>query len=112
MLACDALYLCAGLGAYTVKKHFDFRAWFEAFLGPALEALVSSMQASARQVIRHFSTLGRGVGGGFGDHFAPKLTTGMRTSKTTPTWGGHRARRRRNDLQRLREPRWRSTAPV
>ncbi|CAM9170022.1 unnamed protein product, partial [Hapterophycus canaliculatus] len=49
VLACDALYLCAGLGAYTVKKHFDFRAWFEAFLGPALEALVATMQTAARQ---------------------------------------------------------------
>eukprot|EP00752_Nemacystus_decipiens_P012244 g10853.t1 len=48
VLACDALYLCAGLGAYTVKKHFDFSAWFQAFLGPALEALVSTMQTRAR----------------------------------------------------------------
>ncbi|CAM9115051.1 unnamed protein product [Ectocarpus fasciculatus] len=49
VLACDALYLCAGLGAYTVKQHFDFQAWFQAFLGPALEALVATMQARARQ---------------------------------------------------------------
>ncbi|CAB1121556.1 unnamed protein product [Ectocarpus sp. CCAP 1310/34] len=50
VLACDALYLCAGLGAYTVKEHFDFQAWFQAFLGPALEALVATMQARALQV--------------------------------------------------------------
>lgn len=50
VLACDALYLCAGLGAYTVKKHFDFVAWFQVFLGPALEALVSTMQTTAGQV--------------------------------------------------------------
>ncbi|CAM9383693.1 unnamed protein product [Ectocarpus sp. 4 AP-2014] len=49
VLACDALYLCAGLGAYTVKQHFDFQAWFQAFLGPALEALVATMQARALQ---------------------------------------------------------------
>lgn len=50
MLACDALYLCAGLGAYTVKQHFDFEVWFQAFLGPALEVLVSTMQTTAGQV--------------------------------------------------------------
>ncbi|CAM9530691.1 unnamed protein product [Ectocarpus sp. 12 AP-2014] len=49
VLACDALYLCAGLGAYTVKQHFDFHAWFQAFLGPALEALVATMQDRALQ---------------------------------------------------------------
>lgn len=45
VLACDALYLAAGLGAYTVKRYFDFEAWFQAFLGPALEALVGTMRA-------------------------------------------------------------------
>ncbi|CAM9704986.1 unnamed protein product [Pylaiella littoralis] len=49
VLACDALYLCAGLGAYTVKQHFDFGAWFQAFLGPALEVLVSTMKATGQQ---------------------------------------------------------------
>lgn len=50
VLACDALYLCAGLGAYTVKEHMDFLSWFQAFLAPALEALVSTMRAKAEQV--------------------------------------------------------------
>lgn len=62
VLACDALYLCAGLGAYTVKKHFDFSAWFQAFLGPALEALVSTMQTRARDVsCRSAAGCGSGV---------------------------------------------------
>lgn len=54
MLAYDALYRCAGLGAYTVKQHFDFQDWFEAVLAPALEALDATMRARERQVRRAF----------------------------------------------------------
>lgn len=50
MLAYDALYRCAGLGAYTVKQHFDFQGWFQAVLAPALEALDSTMRAREQQV--------------------------------------------------------------
>ncbi|CAM9705097.1 unnamed protein product, partial [Laminaria digitata] len=52
VLAYDALYRCAGLGAYTVKQHFDFRGWFQAVLAPSLEALDSTMRAREHQVSR------------------------------------------------------------
>ncbi|CAM9386400.1 unnamed protein product, partial [Sphacelaria rigidula] len=49
VLAFDALYLCAGLGAYTIKQHFNFQEWFAAFLGPALETLIATMRAGTQQ---------------------------------------------------------------
>lgn len=54
VLAYEALYRCAGLGAYTVKQHFDFQGWFDAVLAHALEALDATMRAREHQVRRTF----------------------------------------------------------